>query len=769
LKNYKARYLNWSNGARKIFSRVYFSFPIQLVVLLIKKNQILLIYWVVLFGITTESIAVKWGIPYLFLDPEYLGTVGFWSFFMVGVSCGAFIMMFNISSYILNGFRFPFIATLSRPFVKYSINNFIVPLTFLITYIYKVILFQLHSEYLNSGLVALQVSGFLFGLVLIIVVIFTYFFSTNKDIYKMYGITISDDIEALPKKRTINKTSLNWKNGLIGKKRSGSKDWYVETYLSSFFKAKLVRGTEHYDKEMISAVFKQNHFYAAILEVLVFAILLALGFFRDFRMFIIPAGASLMLLFSMFIMLSSALRFWLRGWATVVFVSIFIVANFLSEFSFFNRRNHAYGIDYSTKPAFFNLFRIKMLNSEQNYNQDYLSTLKILERWKEKNTHGNQDKPKIVLISASGGGQRAALWTFRTIQYIDRVTNGELMKHTQFISGSSGGAIGAAYYRQLNYQNQNKEIENSYLDKYVSNISKDMLNPIAFSITANDIFLNIQKVNDGKYSYFKDRAYAFEKQLNINTDNILDKPLSYYKKPEENSQIPMLVLCPTIINDGRRLVISAQHVSYLTQSTPNINIPNQSLIDGVEFTRFFEEQNPLNLKFTSALRMSASFPYISPSVSLPSTPVMEVMDAGIRDNLGIKTTIKFLYVFRKWIKENTGGVILLQIRDTRKELPVENIPEHSLFQNITLPLGSIYGNIAKTQDYNHEELIQYASAWFDGQVDLVDFELPNEKERVSLSWHLTTREKKFIDNAIFLQENQLAMFKLKKLLGLLKE
>jgi predicted acylesterase/phospholipase RssA len=740
------------------------------VVLLIKKNQMLLIYWIVLFGITTESIASKWGIPYLFLDPEYLGNVGFWSFFMLGISCGAFIMMFNISSYILNGFRFPFIATLSRPFVKYSINNFIVPASFLITYLYKVILFQLNSEYVNHIVVLWQVTGFIVGLVLVIVLIFTYFFSTNKDIYKMYGISAAD-IDGIPRKRTVNKTSLNWKNGLMGKKRSGSKDWYVETYLSSFYRAKLVRGTQHYDKEMISAVFKQNHFYAAILEVFVFSILLVLGFFRDFKIFIIPAGASLMLLFSMFIMLSSALRFWLRGWATIVFVTVFLVANFFSQYSFFNSRNHAYGLDYNTAPAFFNLFRLKMLSSDQNYQEDYKNTLKILEHWKFKNTLADtsKSKPKIVLISASGGGQRAALWTFRTIQYIDRVTNGMLMRHTQLISGSSGGAIGAAYYRQLYYQNKEKEVRHSYLEKYLNNIAKDMLNPIAFSITANDVFLNIQKVREGKYSYFKDRAYAFENQLNVNTDNILNKPLSYYRNPESTSEIPMLVLCPTIINDGRRLVISAQYTSYLTQSTPNTNIPNQSLIDGVEYLRFFEEQDAGNLKFTSALRMSASFPYISPSVSLPSTPVMEVMDAGIRDNLGIKTTIKFLYVFRKWIKENTGGVILLQIRDTRKELPVENTPEHSLFQNITLPLGSIYGNIAKTQDYNHEELIQYASAWFEGKVDLVDFELPNEKEKVSLSWHLTTREKKFIDNAIFLQENQQAMFKLKKLLGIAQE
>ena len=100
--------------------------------------------------------------------------------------------------------------------------------------------------------------------------------------------------------------------------------------MKSVYKIKLVRGTEHYDKEMISAVFKQNHFYAAILEIIVFATLLILGFFRDYPIFIIPAGASVMLLFSMFIMLSSALRFWLRGWAGAVFIAIFLVLNFVS-------------------------------------------------------------------------------------------------------------------------------------------------------------------------------------------------------------------------------------------------------------------------------------------------------------------------------------------------------------------------------------------------------------------------------------------------------
>ena len=83
---------------KKAVSRLYFSFPVQLVVLLFKKNQILLLYWLVLFGWVTNSMSRTFGIPFLFLDPEYLGNVGLLSFFVTGISAGGFIMAFNISS-----------------------------------------------------------------------------------------------------------------------------------------------------------------------------------------------------------------------------------------------------------------------------------------------------------------------------------------------------------------------------------------------------------------------------------------------------------------------------------------------------------------------------------------------------------------------------------------------------------------------------------------------------------------------------------------------
>jgi hypothetical protein len=85
-------------------------------------------------------------------------------------------------------------------------------------------------------------------------------------------------------------------------------------------------------------------------------------------------------------------------------------------------------------------------------------------------------------------------------------------------------------------------------------------------------------------------------------------------------------------------------------------------------------QDADSLRFLSALRMNATFPYITPNVSLPSTPAMEIMDAGLSDNFGVSDAVRFLYVFRQWIGENTSGVILLSIRDTPRSTSSRRTP-----------------------------------------------------------------------------------------------
>ena len=752
----------WSN---KNFTRFFYSFPIQLVIVLLKKNHLLLLYWIILFGWITNTTSKTFGIPFLFLDPEYMGSVGFSSFFIMGFATGSFIMVFNISSYIVNGFRFPFIATLSRPFLKFSINNFIIPAVFTITYLINIIYFQIKNEYQTVWTIISQVLGFFVGISLIIMTTLTYFFQTNKDIVLMFGMESSDSNPNAPfAEHLISEQDRLKKRRVSRKKNIIQKSWRVDTYLSNPYRVKLVRNTAHYSSEMVESVFRQNHLNAAIIEIIVFGLFILMGLFKDYSFFKIPAGASVILIFSLFIMLSSAFRFWLKAWSTSVLILIVLIFNYISQYGLFYSDNKAYGMEYNNGTSQYSIDRFNMISDSINVSRDFNSTNQILERWKEKFITRNT-KPKMIFVNCSGGGLRASIWTYRLMQMADSLTNKEFSKSTQLISGASGGMIGAAFYRELYLQDRLGLLKNNNSKKNLFNIGKDLLNPIAFSITVSDLFFNIQKFKEGNTKFAKDRAYAFEQQLNENTGYILSKPLSAYKEAEASGLIPMMIFAPTIVNDGRRLMISPQDISYMTTHTADSTFKFDLTLDEIEFRKLFGKQNADNVSYTSVLRMNATFPYILPAVSLPSVPLIHVMDAGIRDNTGLKTSLRFLYIFKDWIEENTSGVIFVDIRDSHKDRPIEDKPRMTLLENIITPLGNIYGNLLTIQDYNQDEEYEYAKGWFKGKFDFIKFELPTKEQDISLSWHLTTREKVSVYNSVFLHENTLSFQKLFKVMN----
>lgn len=729
--------------------------------LLIKKNHLLLLYWFILFGFVTGWLSQRFGIPYLFLDPEYLGEVNFRSFFIMGFATGCFIMVFNVSSYIINGFRFPFIATLSRPFMKFTVNNFIVPTVFVLVYMYQIISFQIYNEFQSVLDALIDVSGFLLGLTIIILFTLTYFFRTNKDIVKMFGMEASDTNPHAPFAEHLEKILAEKQRRKFSFRMRYAKQWRVDTYLSNPFRVKLVRRTEHYQKEMLESVFRQNHLNAAVVEIVVFVLFILMGLFKEYPLFKIPAGASIILIFSMLLMLSSAFRFWLKSWSTSAFILIVLLLNFFSRYGIFYPENRAYGLKYTNHKASYSLSNLQSLNTPDRMKEDYDNTIKILNNWRSK----FYKKPKLVLINCSGGGLRATMWTFRVMQTADSLTNNQFMNCSELITGASGGMIGAAYYREL-YLRQQLGLINDYRDnKHLFDISKDLLNPIAFSMSVSDIFLNIQKFKEDSSYYTKDRAYGFEKQLNENAHSVFSKRLMAYKAPEEKALIPMMIFTPTIVNDGRRLLISPQSISYLTHHSTDTVFDFDPTIDGIEFGRLFEGQNSQNIKFTSVLRMNSTFPYILPAVTLPSEPATQVMDAGIRDNTGLKSSLKFLYVFREWLAENTSGVIFLDIRDSHRMRPIEDKPRMTVFENFITPLGNIYGNLLTIQDYNQEESFQYAQSWFKGQLNYITVELPTKEQDISLSWHLTTREKNLVYNSVYLPQNQVEMKKLVRILN----
>jgi len=745
-----------------LFRKIFYFFPVQLIFVHLKNSPILIGIWLLIVGFTTKSIAAKYGVPYLFLSPEYLGQVSFLSYLIVGFSFGGFLMAFNISSYVMNGHRFPFIATISKPFLKYCMNNIFWSGTMIIIYLVSAFNFMINEEDIPLFSTLFYLFGFILGALLMVLINFLYFIKTNKDLHKVSKGKYKTEKEKASAIKTVFHKKVKWENFF-----NPDKEWIIETYLSQFNKVSIARSTEHYDKSMLKQVFQQNHLNAALFEIIVFTSIIGLSFGSEVEYFMIPAGASLLLMFTMFIMVTSAIHSWFRGWAPAVMIILFLCFNYASKVDSFNPPSKAYGLNYKTKPAEFSTDILNQNINSENFRKDFLHTIQILENWRRKNTKNSlkrQQKPKIIFINTTGGGMRSALWSFYATQYCDSLLNGELFQHTQLISGSSGGLIGLSYLRELYLQKLQKKL-NLPISTLSGNMAKDILNKTTFAWTVNDLIFKFQSFKDGNYEYKKDRGYAFEQQLNENTNDVLDKRIYEYYAPEFKAEIPMLIINPTIVNNGKRLIISPQPTSYLSYIAPQENINNNFLFESIEFKRFFKYQDAKNLKFTSALRMSSTFPYIMPIVHLPSKPVMEVMDAGIRDNFGTKNSMKFLYTFRNWIETNTSGVIFIQIRDAEKKNKIEPNTPKTFIENISSPVSNVYKNLFVTQDYDHDQLFQYTSEWFDGQVDVIDLVLDNNKgNQLSLSWHLTESEKKKVYKSINRPDNQEGIYRLKQLL-----
>lgn len=722
--------------------RIVFFFPVQLLLVQIKKNPIFVLFWLILTGFVTGTLAAKYGISLLFVDPEYLGDVGFFSFFIVGFACGGFIMAYQIACYIHNAYRFPFLATVSRPFVKFCMNNMLIPGTFVAVYIWKIVAF-LNTEPLSGGQTFWDLTGFLLGNLVFITISLLYFFRAGKDLSQLFGIT-TDTREHRVKRmimfRDPKDNQLNWKAVQPGKE---ARDWHVETYFISFFRIRRARPYEHYDKSVLNRVFRQNHGRAVLFQIIVIITLLLFGLLRDSRYAMIPAGASILLLFTLYLMFTGILNTWFRGWSTLTAILILVFFNWIVQYGVFGNGTRAYGLDYTQPKVEYSLNTLAVLGSDTaTLRRDSLNTIQMLEHWYAKNATATNPKPKMTIISCSGGGLRSSLWTFYTMRYLDSLSGNRMMGNTPLICGSSGGMLGAAYYRELYYRDEQRGTLDRYNPVYIEQVSKDLLNPMAFSVAVNDWFLPLRSFQYDSVSYGMNRAYAFEDALLRNTNGILEKPISAYREPEANAEIPMMIFAPTIVNDGRKLLISSQGVSYLISGPDAASANFNYTPDAVEFNRLFAGRHPENLRFTSALRMSATFPYITPLTELPTEPGIEVFDAGMRDNFGTDNVVRFLQTFNDWLSVHTSGVVLVQTRDKRKVREPEVNSANTIVNSMTRPLHSFYGNIFGVQDYNHDRELMTAGEWLSVPLDVLDFELKNqEPDIISLSWHLTEREK----------------------------
>ena len=718
----------------------------------------MLFSWVLFLLIFLQRIGNKLGIPYLFLDPEYLHRVDFLSFSLLGFSLGLFSLVFQITSYILYAARFPFFAFLKRPFLVFSVNNSLFPLLFHLFFAYGLVSFR-HEQATGLLFPLIHLSGYLVGLLLVALVFGLYFYLAGEGPADKLTLKIDKSLRKtiFAKVRSLTR----WREAI---KEKGKKRHFLTLCLS-------IRNTDQYptdyEKKELLRVFDKNHLNVLLVGLLLVFFILLLGKLADNSYLQLPVAVTFSCLFTLFFMLITAGYYWLGEWHVLCLLTLFFCLGFFAEsFKFFSP-HHALGISYDRMQPYYTEHVNKSILTHME--KDKRRTRGLLQNWHAK--FPGRENPPLVVLCVSGGGLCASLFTFRALQAMDSLLERSIMYYTTLITGASGGMLGAAYYRSLYH----KAIQGAAIDlgheRWVEDLAKDKLNPVMLSLLTHDMFSFFgSTTNYEGGAYAKDRGYAWEEKVNRDTRGLLDRTIGDYKLPEYRAEIPMMLLAPTIVNNGTALYISPQGVSYMPYiqrtygSTP--------LHAGVDFSSFFEENQSASLRFLTALRMNATFPYIMPYVALPTTPPMQIMDAGMHDNSGIQDALKFLHTFESWLETHVSGVLFLVVRGNPGGDAWEG-RDLSASSWLTEPITLLYDNIPSIQSTaNRFQLAAWRSR-VDFPVQFVYFfyEGPGtssgaaDKEGdIALSWHLTRAEKQKIRRSIGSTNNQKQLEKLTHLL-----
>lgn len=275
---------------------------------------------------------------------------------------------------------------------------------------------------------------------------------------------------------------------------------------------------------------------------------------------------------------------------------------------------------------------------------------------------GTRGKPKLIVAAASGGGIRAAVWTAAVLEDLERRIGPAFARHLRVVTGASGGMVGAGLYAA----NKIRPVAGKSLAHV---LGKDSLWPLMQTFLIRDLpSLFLPFYRDW------DRGYSLESTWHRNAKALAPGAKSPWKTTfaellaaERAGDAPALIFTPLMVEDGRRLIVSNLDLGDLAaEHAPTLGdgpgaVRQRVSVSAVEFFRLFPEAHK-RFEVGTAARLNATFPFVSPSVNLPTLPPRRVVDAGYLDNYGVHLLAAWLHRNRDAVRAHCSGVALLEIR-----------------------------------------------------------------------------------------------------------
>ncbi len=236
----------------------------------------------------------------------------------------------------------------------------------------------------------------------------------------------------------------------------------------------------------------------------------------------------------------------------------------------------------------------------------------------------------LIIVTAPGGGIHAAAWSAEVLTRLDQRWPGTFRESLGMISAVSGGSVGSMYYVD-GISDRDGKVS---MDEVRRRAQQSTLEPIFFATTFHDV-LPLTPLDRGTAAeHFWD--------FTLRSTGRPSPKLSTWGRQAAKGQLPVVVFNATDVKSGRRVLLgSTAHWEHSDDSSADAHEHDEAC------AAFDLRENQLDMKVATAVRLSASFPYVTP-ISRPSLdedgkpvmPSVRMGDGAYADNDGIMTALE---------------------------------------------------------------------------------------------------------------------------------
>jgi predicted acylesterase/phospholipase RssA len=327
-----------------------------------------------------------------------------------------------------------------------------------------------------------------------------------------------------------------------------------------------------------------------------------------------------------------------------------------------------------------------------------------------------------VVVAASGGGIQAAAWTATVLSRLHAEVPGDVAHRIRVISAVSGGSVGTMYF--VDAFDRGTLDATTLRARVFEPAAASSLDDIAWGFVYPD-FLRLF----APFASWMDRGHAAE--MAWSRFGRVTELLSSWRPDTRAARRPAVLFNATAAENGSRVVLGTTDLQ-------------QGLRGRMDFYDVYAGHD---VPIVTAVRLSASFPYVSPAARaagpLPVSKTFHFVDGGYYDNFGISSLADWLLEAMPLRADRVTRILLVQIRGPIGATdPVATGRRRGALYQALAPLATVARTRATGQiSHNNAELrlLCEVARGRGVTLDTAVFQYPDPD--TPLSWHLTVAEK----------------------------